>query len=53
VVEDRELRKTKSVADWEKKKQLKKSMVETIQHIHKKQTQTEGPSTSMEGWNTT
>ncbi len=28
-------------------------MVETIQHIQKTQTQTEGPSTSMEGWNTT
>ncbi len=28
-------------------------MLETIQQIFKKQTQTEGPSTSMEGWNTT
>jgi hypothetical protein len=29
------------------------SMVETIQQIQKIQTQTEGLSTSMEGWNTT
>jgi hypothetical protein len=28
-------RKAKSVADWEKEKQLKKSMVETIQQIQK------------------
>jgi hypothetical protein len=28
-------------------------MVETIQQIYKRQTQTEGPSTSMEGCNTT
>jgi hypothetical protein len=28
-------------------------MVETIQQIQKTQTQTKGPSTSMEGWNTT
>ncbi len=28
-------------------------MVEIIQQIQKTQTQTEGPSTSMEGWNTT
>jgi hypothetical protein len=28
-------------------------MVEIIQHIQKTQTQTKGPSTSMEGWNTT
>ncbi len=36
-----------------KKEQLKKSMVEIIQQIQKTYTQTEGPSTSMEGWNTT
>jgi hypothetical protein len=28
-------------------------MVETIQQIQKTQTQIKGPSTSMEGWNTT
>jgi hypothetical protein len=28
-------------------------MVEVIQQIQKTQTQIEGPSTSMEGWNTT
>ncbi len=28
-------------------------MVETIQQIQKTQIHTEGPSTSMEGWNTT
>ncbi len=28
-------------------------MVEIIQHIQKTYTQIEGPSTSMEGWNTT
>ncbi len=28
-------------------------MVEIIQHLQRTQTQTEGPSTSMEGWNTT
>jgi hypothetical protein len=28
------------------------SMVETIQQIQNTQTQIEGPSTSMEGWNT-
>jgi hypothetical protein len=31
VFKDRELRKTKSVVDWEKKEWLKLSMVETIQ----------------------
>jgi hypothetical protein len=30
VFKDKELRKTKSAIDWEKEKQLKKSMVETI-----------------------
>jgi hypothetical protein len=35
---DREPRKTKSSANWEKKEQLKKSMVETIQQIKKTQT---------------
>ncbi len=33
VFKDRKLRKTKSVVNWEKKEWLKKSMVETIQHI--------------------
>jgi hypothetical protein len=31
VFKDREPKKTKSVVDWEKEKQFKKSMVETIQ----------------------
>ncbi len=31
VFKDRELRKAKSVVDWEKEERLKKSMVETIQ----------------------
>jgi cell division protein FtsL len=35
VFKDREPRKTNNVIDWEKKKRLKKSMVETIQQIHK------------------
>jgi hypothetical protein len=35
VFKDRKPRKTKSVVDWEKEKRLKKSMVETIQHIQK------------------
>jgi hypothetical protein len=35
VFKDREPRKVKSVIDWEKEEQLKKSMVETIQHIKK------------------
>jgi hypothetical protein len=30
VFKDRKPRKAKSVVDWEKKKQLKKSMLETI-----------------------
>ncbi len=33
VFKDRKPRKAKSVVDWEKKEQLKKSMLETIQHI--------------------
>ncbi len=33
VFKDRKLRKAKSVANWEKEEWLKKSMVETIQHI--------------------
>jgi hypothetical protein len=53
VFKDRELRKTQSATDWEKEERLKKSMVEIIQHIRKAHTQTEGPSTFMEGWNTT
>jgi hypothetical protein len=53
VFKDREPRKAKSVIDWEKKEQLKQAMVETIQQIQKTQTQIEGPSTSMEGWDTT
>jgi inorganic pyrophosphatase len=38
VFKDREPKKAKSVTDWEKKEQLKKSMVETIQQIQKTQT---------------
>jgi hypothetical protein len=53
VFKDKKPRKAKNVADCEKEKQLKQSMVETIQQIQKTQTQIEGPSTSMEGWNTT
>jgi hypothetical protein len=53
VFKDKKLRKTKSVDDCEKEKRFKKSMVEIIQQIQKTQTQTKGPSTSMEGWNTT
>jgi hypothetical protein len=53
VFKDRKPRKANSVANWEKGELLKQSMVETIQHIHKTQTQTKGPSTSMKGWNTT
>ncbi len=33
VFKDRELRKAKSVVDWKKEEQLKKSMVEIIQQI--------------------
>ncbi len=36
-----------------REERFKKSTVETIQQIQKTQTQIEGPSTSMEGWNTT
>ncbi len=32
VFKDKEPKKTKNAADWEKEKWLKKSMVETIQH---------------------
>ncbi len=46
------LRKVKSVVDQEKEEWLKQYMVETIQQIQKTRTQIEGPSTSMEGWNT-
>ncbi len=53
VFKDREPRKAKSAINQEKEEQLKKSMVETIQQIQKTQTQTKGPSTSMDGWNTT
>ncbi len=35
VFKDRKPRKAKSVVDWEKEERLKKSMVETIQHIQK------------------
>jgi phosphopantothenate synthetase len=38
VFMDKKLRKTKSVVDWEKEEQLKKSMVEIIQQIQKTQT---------------
>ncbi len=53
MFKDRETRKAKSIANQEKEKQLKKSMVEKIQQIQKTQNQTKGRSTSMEGWNTT
>jgi hypothetical protein len=53
VFKGREPKKANSAMDWEKEKRLKKSMVDIIQHIQKKQTQTKGPSTSLEGWNTT
>ncbi len=33
VFKDRKPRKAMSVVDWEKKEQLKKSMLKTIQHI--------------------
>ncbi len=36
VFEDREPKKAKNVTDWEKEEQLKKSMVDTIEHIQKK-----------------
>jgi hypothetical protein len=49
VFKDREPRKAKSVTDWEKEKQLKKSVVERIQQVQKTQTQIEGSSTFMEG----
>jgi hypothetical protein len=35
VFKDREPRKEKNVADWEKEEWLKQSMVETIQQIYK------------------
>ncbi len=38
VFKDKNIRKTKSVDDWEKEERLKKSMVETIQQIQKTQT---------------
>jgi hypothetical protein len=53
VFKDREPRKAKSVANWEKEGWLKQFVVEIIQQIQKTQTQIEGSSTSMEGWNTT
>ncbi len=54
VFKDKQPRKPKSDVDWEKEQWFKKSMVDKIQQIKKKkQTQTKGPSTSMEGWNTT
>jgi len=53
VFKDRKQIKVESVVNWEKEEWLKQSMVEIIQYIQKTQTQTERPSTSMEGWNTT
>ncbi len=53
VFKDKELRKAKSVIDQEKEEWLNQCMVETIQQIQKTQTQIKGPSTSIEGWNTT
>ncbi len=49
----RKPRKAKNVVDQEKEEQLKQSMVGTIQQIQKTKIQIKGPSTSMEGWNTT
>ncbi len=37
VFKDKELRKTKSIVDWEKEERFEKSMVETIQQIQKTQ----------------
>jgi hypothetical protein len=37
----------------EKEEKLKKTMVDTIQQLQTGQTKNEGPSTSMERWNTT
>ncbi len=53
VFKDKKPKKVKSVVNQEKEEWLKQSMVETIQQIQKTQAQTKGPSTSMEGWNTT
>jgi hypothetical protein len=53
VFKDKKPRKAKSATNFEREKRLKKSMVEKIQQIQKTQTHTEGPSTPMEGWNTT
>jgi hypothetical protein len=53
VFKDREPRKAINVVNWKREEWLKKSTVETIPLIQKTQIQTEGPSTSMEGWNTT
>jgi hypothetical protein len=33
MFKDRNIKKTNNVINWEKEKRLKKSMVETIQHI--------------------
>jgi hypothetical protein len=38
MFKDRDPRKANSVANWEKEKQLKQSMVEIIQQIQKTQT---------------
>jgi len=53
VLQEKEPRKNKTIAYMEKEKKLKKIMVNTIQQLYTGQTKSEGPSTSMERWNTT
>ncbi len=49
--QERELRKNKSIANWEEEK-LKKTMVKIIQQLQKAQAISERFLTSIKGWNT-
>ncbi len=51
MFQEKELRKNKSIANWEEEK-LKKTMVEIIQQLQKAQAISEGSLTSIKGSNT-
>ncbi len=52
VFQKRKPQKRKSIVDWEKEENLKKTMVDIIQQLQKSQAISEGSSTPIKGWNT-
>jgi len=53
VLQEKEPRKSKTIAYTKKEEKLKKTMVDTIQQLQTRQTKNESPSTSIERWKIT